>query len=213
MLQAKRSEGGLGLVNLELKDDSLKASWINFIESDSFVMETSYHKLNVIPLNKQIWKCNIDKKDVLKQFETGFWKDVLSAWAKWHFKENCLDENILDQIIWFNSHIKVNKKTVFYRKALKAGLLCMGQLIDINTSEVISVNILSQWFEMTVMECNSLVTAIPSEWKKYIKETGTRNLECSGTDKKLEIFKIKQHVASFYYKELNYDHSLLQCAF
>ena len=45
ILQANKTDAGMGLVNFEIKDDSLKVKWIQMITTDSLVAALAYRKL------------------------------------------------------------------------------------------------------------------------------------------------------------------------
>ena len=46
ILQANKSEGGAGLVNFGIKDDSLKIAWVQILETDSVISSMAYRKLS-----------------------------------------------------------------------------------------------------------------------------------------------------------------------
>ena len=55
--------------------------------------------------NINIWKCNLDHKDIGPFVQDLFWKDVFMAWSL--FKDEMAD----GQIIWLNSAIRIEGKT------------------------------------------------------------------------------------------------------
>ena len=67
---------------------------------------------------------------------------------------------MISQYIWFNSYIKVNSNVIFYEKPYKEGLKYIGQLVDTNGKRI-PTEIICMMFEITIMEYNSLWSAIP----------------------------------------------------
>ena len=63
-LQALKKDGGLGLVNLEMKDAALKASWIQYLENDDFMKESAHMSINK-NLADTIWLCNLKTRSMI----------------------------------------------------------------------------------------------------------------------------------------------------
>ena len=106
-----KKDGGLKLIDLELKDASLKISWVNILRNEPSVMNL----LNVqigMEINEDLWRINMKPREVEEYFckISLFWQDVLKAWLNLHYEENPQDPK--NQFIWWNSHIKINQKAV-----------------------------------------------------------------------------------------------------
>ena len=57
-LMQPKSNGGLGLINLTVKDKALKAQWVNHIFEDSQLFN-SVSTLLDLPLGMVTWRCNL----------------------------------------------------------------------------------------------------------------------------------------------------------
>ena len=79
VLQLNRTEGGLQLVDLVRKDDSLKVSWVCMIWDGQYPEKIPHQTLHEI--GKCIWMCNLAAKDVEVVCSTTnqFWKDVFKG--------------------------------------------------------------------------------------------------------------------------------------
>ena len=103
-------------------------------------------------LKEEIWKCNINPKDVKMTFKYSFWREVLEAWAAYNFEPE--DEikpcNIGCRLIWFNSNIRINNKLIWYRKPYESGLATLNQLINLD-SGLINSEIICEMFQLTIM--------------------------------------------------------------
>ena len=62
--------------------------------------------------------------DVRKHFKPSFWRDVLEAWALYNYEkaEEMTKDQVMNQYIWYNSHVLIEKKLVFFVKAWNEGL-------------------------------------------------------------------------------------------
>ena len=111
-------------------------------------------------LKSDIWECELSPNDAERICNDQFWKDVLVSWAK--YKGKC-KENETSHFIWFNSSIKANKRMLFIERAYKAGLKWVHQLYQGNIP--IGPEEASSKFKLSVMEYNTLISAIPKQWK------------------------------------------------
>ena len=196
-LQKNKRDGGAGLVNLRIKDDSLKIAWISIIQTDIMIEKFAYLSLNSTMCN-DIWRCNVIEKDIVVTFRDTFWRDVLIAWSKYNSHTPANRSEIVNQIIWYNSHIKCDKKVLFIKGSYEAGLITISQLILPN-GQFMPINIICAMFSLSVMECNSILSAIPKHWKKMMLEEETQKSYEYEYDK---ILKVKK-TARYYYKHVN----------
>ena len=207
ILQANRDEGGAGLVNFELKDASLKASWLQILLTDPFLASFAYSKLSK-ELQEDIWNVNIKGNDVVKLFQNSFWRDVLQAWSSFNYKPQPQGKEILGQFLWFNSHIRIGGKPILMNKPYKEGLKYLSQIVNV-TGNFLPVQIICDMFQLTMMECNSLISAIPKEWKVKCEEIPEVNVEY---DVNYNMFLRKSKCASYYYKMVNVQNGVAKNA-
>ena len=130
---------------------------------------------------------------------------MLKAWSEINYQENVQKrEEIIKQILWVNSHIRIQNKPVFYEAAFDRGLLKIGQLIDLGGNWLSSA-IIAKMFNMSVMEANSLIAAIPKQWKKILKtqKNNTSNPHLILYDE----IKEKPRIVKWAYSKLNRNNS------
>ena len=195
ILQGSRADGGAGLVNFKIKDIALKASWVKIIQTDSFLAELAYRKLGNI--GNVIWKTNLKSDDVYKVFGHGFWPDVLAAWSCYNFIKDVAEVEISNQVIWLNSHLRIANSVFFYKNAFDEGLLTLNQLI---TPEgcFLPIGILERMFNLSTMQCNSILSSIPRKWVTALK-IHVINENC--TTKYESVVKMTK-TASFIYRKV-----------
>ena len=124
LLQAKKELGGLKLVNLRARNQSLKMQWL-------FRKEAFFDDIlaTILPqgLGALFLECTMHEKWVdkfVKDCAPPFWLDVIKAW--FHLQYKTLDKiaddgDINQQIIWCNAHILIDKKTNLFFALYREG--------------------------------------------------------------------------------------------
>ena len=205
VLQASKENGGLGLVNLLYKDKALKASWVTFYKTDELCNAMLKYFLK-ITITDELWQCNLSVKDVKLLFDDCFWRDVLAAWCELHFvslEESCVNS----QIIWYNTHIRIDNKPIFWEKCYCEGLIYLNQLFDTD-GKLWPHKVIQEMFGLSQMQTNQLLTSIPTSWKKAL----TQNSQSKEDPIYNEIITSSKPVAKLY-KKLNSSTSHLHNAY
>ena len=165
ILQNPKSQGGLNLVNLNVKEKSLKATWPRILKDEKDYSEIVYRIINT-DIGEHIWRCNIEKKDIPQLgIKESFWEDVLSAWSEYNYRRQNRVEN---QIIWYNSDIKIAEKMIYWRDVYKRGLIYVHQLYE--DRQMINEKKLYELFGIDTLRLNGLKTAIPKYMKQFLEE-------------------------------------------
>ena len=162
-LQLPKKEGGLGLVMLKERDKALKATWPQILHTEKEYANLVYGIIRCTKLGNNIWRCNLNPEDVkYLRFNSTFWKDVLYSWCKYNYYQSSRIEN---QIIWYNSKIKIQGKLVMWNDSYSKGLVYVHQLFQQQTYK--SDGQLQQEYGLSTLRVNSLKSAIPGEWKAF----------------------------------------------
>ena len=130
-------EGGLGMVDIYTKDIALKTAWIKRIANSN--------KHTISPLLDEyckidthlLLKCNINTDDIgfcFKKKIPSFWFDVFKAWTKYNYVDQTEVIHPKEQIIWFNSNIKIGGQIVFIKRLFDKGITYIKDLLDENNS-------------------------------------------------------------------------------
>ena len=88
---------------------------------------------------KLIFSCNLRKDDISHiNISNEFLKELLEIWTEVHFiQSNGLDENdIKNQLIWYNSCIRVEKKPIYYKNWAANGIIKIKDLLD-NVNDIL----------------------------------------------------------------------------
>ena len=172
-LQRSVEQGGLRLFSPECKDKSIKIAWVKRFQSfDPFSKQLALYCINPKINNQEIWYLNLDKRDLGSFCKPNeFWKCVMEAWCEYNF--HTVDEinKMLHQRIWFNSHIRVNDKPIFYKTLMDKGIMEIMDIIDVNTNDFYTYEQLTQTFNVKIpfVDYFSLIDAIPRTWKQMLK--------------------------------------------
>ena len=163
ILQNSKRDGGLNLVNLKNKEIALKATWPQILYTEKDYSELVYGELRCASLGEDIWRCSLTPEDVdgLK-IRNQFWVDILKSWCNFNYFYDIRMEN---QLLWFNSRIRVQNKPVWWKDVYQKGLKNVCQLFCGNkfkTDEQV-------WEEygLSKLRFNSLKASLPKEWKDF----------------------------------------------
>ena len=85
------------------------------------------------------------------------------------YREKIDEERCKNQIIWHNSKILRDGLPFYLGHAFKNGLVFVHQLFK--NMRVISCKVAYEKFGLSIMEFNTIVSAILNHWKIYIKNT------------------------------------------
>ena len=166
MLQNSKEHGGLQLVDIERKDKSIKATWVKMLMEEKYPEHRVYQYI-CPEIGPNIWCCNISPKDVPKiKISNAFWRDVMLAWAEYHHTEQCEEEQ---QILWWNSNIRVEDAPLWIPRCAKKGLIYVHQLFDDN-GEYMCEQVVQQKYGMSVMQFNSIKAAMPKAYKSAVQK-------------------------------------------
>ena len=158
-----KEQGGLHLVNLEAKQDCIKISWIFKLNKQPLLRTCAYQTLSPV-LQERIWQCNIIGKDVsliFKENIDNFWVQMLISWCKINFRTSVPDDEIAYEILWFNSHIKINCKPILWLKWFRQNIIYVQGLVDeVNGTWKSHNQLNTNW-----LEWRQLISSLPHDWK------------------------------------------------
>jgi hypothetical protein len=199
-------EGGLKLQNLKTKIDSLKFKWIKKIVDQNVLKPWKAYISDKYkdPLDRII-AGNLHMKDMPKITED-FYNSIFQMWAKLHYHEPTKPEDILTQLIWKNSLIKVDKKTIDYKSWRDREINYIQDILN-NNGNIGSKPEIERKFNTTFkfLEYESLVHAIPRKWKDVIRnDQGNKNMIIS-RENKININNSKKSLIEITTKEVYWE--------
>ena len=98
--------------------------------------------------------------------------DIISHWQELNRVVPSAKKDVLDQIVWNNRFITINKASMYFRNWHHTGIYKLFSLLNKHNSRFLSFNEFSRKFKMksSFLQYHSLLSAIPSEWKKHLKQ-------------------------------------------
>ena len=125
-----------------------------------------------------IWLCNLNKRDIdlVRSFKESFWRDVLIDWREINFCTPTSKNQVINQIIWLNSNIRIGYKPIDFVKWRKKGITKIKDLLDEKEEKFLSKGELDAKFGCNIpfTELWGIIEAIPTEYKRLLKTNGTK---------------------------------------
>ena len=203
-LQGNKLQGGLGLTNIEFRDKSLKIQWISNIFQKEELKKLAYYVMNN-PMGDLIWQVQLKVSDIKLVFgEENFWTDVLKAWCSLVYKTPSSKEQVREQVIWWNSSIKIDSKLVYYPKWAEKGIIKIDHLLN-EKDEFLTLNQFNRKYnvDFPFTMYGGIISAIPDMWKQLLKSNANAAFE-----NRLHELKNKK-VSNTVYKSLCFNDTLL----
>ncbi len=165
--------GGMLVPDIALKNAALKIAWVQRVLNK----ECTFNLLigRTIPISLDLfWYCNMNQDDVYavtNNISNMFVKHMMQAWFKYRFNNPTNIDQIYNQVIWFNSHIKINSRTVFNKHLYDNNIIYVHQFFD-EQGEILNIEQLQQQYhvEINYLGYYGIISAIPQKWKRIIKE-------------------------------------------
>ena len=200
-----KKDGGLNMLDFTLFDNALKIVWVKRLCTND------ERPWKFIPLSllsnvggSLLFQCNYNIQYLpLNEYLPKFYRDIISHWQKIKNINPKTKGDVLNQIIWNNQFIRVNKLSVFFPAWNKVGIEKLSCLFDNEGNTLLSLTTLMQKYNV---KCNflqyySLLSAIPQEWKTMLKQ------ECSLTSTEYVTPSIEKLTCKIIYNTLlNHQH-------
>ena len=158
----KKTQGGLKLVNLEVKQRALQISWIFRLQKDPFLEQCAYSQLSPA-LGPLIWLCNLKKQDVAKMFGQNIWAKILVAWSTINYFVPMSRDEIMHQLLWANSFIRVNNTPIIWRHWIQKDIVRVKDIVNENG------DLNCQLYNLNWLEVQQLGKALLQEWWSALK--------------------------------------------
>ena len=168
ILKQPLEKGGLKFVDIEDQHRGLKIAWVKrILNTQSNLMVFAQTKIPYI--EDLIWRCNLHSKDIKSLFQLGsIWTDILESWCIYNYYEPNNVEDILSQVLWYNSFIRKNNLPFIEKSLFSNGIIYVRDLID----ETGCLNIPESVSHAHIMSFNSVIAAVPQKWKQVLSNSG-----------------------------------------
>lgn len=157
---------------MESKVKALKASWvIRICKNDN----AKWKSLPAVYFGTDNL-CNFFQfNQSKKKYTVKFYQDIQNYWSELQCIENVNKESILNQVIWNNRYITIDKKTFMWKNWSQHGILYIKDLLHTETNLFYSHDELQDKYHIEVTFLNALQIrhCIPLEWRSVIKSVNT----------------------------------------
>ena len=193
-----KGEGGAGLVNLQLRDHAMKLAWIAKVFTNPIIENLSTTLLNN-PLGTLIWELNIAPVDfIYLNVPDSFWADVLFLWCKYDYNESQQVPHPGNQIIWFNSSVRISDKPIFYQNWFNQGVIRLKDMQH-ETGRMLTFQEFSRKYNILTnfLEYQGVVAAIPKTWRNKMQQIENSDITL------LQTIKLASKPTSKIYQQIN----------
>jgi hypothetical protein len=204
ILQNTKQSGGVSMPDIILKDKGLKISWAKRLVQSNYLAECMY--ISTWITNIDIWKCNLNPSDINVLFRkkpNKYNRDIFSAWSYYSYNTPDTSLEIMNQFIWFNSHIRIDGKPTFNNRMYTAGIQYVKQLLDQN-GNILNYQYFIQKYGINVNFLNylSIINAIPPSWKVTLFENNNDDNHTAYTYSIDKIINVKSKICKIVYAEM-----------
>ncbi len=166
--------GGLKLPHLPTQIDAIKIAWVKRIMMAENNCVWKLFAQNCLKLDiKLLFEVNISFKDLEKVIPGKlnlFWKDVLKSWCEYNHCNPMDKFAIQNQVIWYNSYIKINSRTCFYKQWNVKGVYKIKDLLKQDNSFLSFAEFKNKYdVNCDFLTYYGLLEAIPKVWKTILK--------------------------------------------
>jgi len=183
VLKSTKNMGGADMVDLKIKDTSLKLAWINkLISLDGNWKDYITSKIPISDL-EYFFHSNLKFSDLpFRLPKNSFWSSVFEKWCNIGYRSiEFYDtyKEILSRNIWFNSNIKFNNSIIFWRQWYNKGVKTIGDIYNVNTRTFLSYKELVDKYGIkdNYLSLMSLISAIPKKWRRNLKLKDTNTID------------------------------------
>ena len=165
--------GGLKMIDIETFIWSLKAGWVKRLAQteNNKLLKTVYEKdLNQFG-GDILFESSLSKEDIIRHFsKKPFLRDVLLAWN--NLTSKTVIYNYGNEVIWNNSNIRVDDKTIFFKNWQQSGIKYVKDMFDNDRQSFYTFAALKEKFDLPssdFLKYLSILNSLPNAWKRSLK--------------------------------------------
>ena len=205
--------GGVNMVDIKLLKKSINISWVPRLVTKYNTWSSRILLDILIEPNennpKYLFRANLNSTDLTHWFklsENNPWSEILVDWCNYNYKvkEMLYNKNsILDQTLWFNSHLRISHRPVYYKSWYDNGLRYITDLVSGNKWKNISEIEAEFGFSPKLLDYLGILTCIPKQWRQIIttqREPYVQWKEPTSIDRLCKVEKVSKTV----YTELSH---------
>jgi hypothetical protein len=154
--------GGLKLTDIESKIESILIGWIKRICNDNTCNWTATLKSYL--KSSDMTNLFKENRDVITT-DSLFYQSILNSWKKVREQKEITKFTIQNEIIWNNRFIKINNKTLNWKKWKAKGIIKLSDILDRNGKFLTLVEIKNKYgISVNILDYISLTKNMPKDW-------------------------------------------------
>ena len=162
---------GLKFPCIMTKDKSLKIAWVKRIVDNEVSHISPFLEENIIIDLHLFFQCNLKVTDLNRTWRSkppSFWLDVLTAWCNSNYRKATEIQNPENEIVWFNSNIKIDGVVVFIVNMYDKGVNRVSDLKKDNDTFLTFDEFMVKYpgTRIHFLQYLSLINAMPANYKK-----------------------------------------------
>ena len=166
---ANYNKGGIMLPNIDAIVKSQKAAWVKRLLNIN--LPTYYYLDTFLPDMKlaDLLQCTIEPEELSLDIPL-FYRQILQAWfITKDLIEQKNKKHFTNEILWFNKKIRIQNKTVFYKKWYTKGIRCLKDLLKSNNTFLSYHDFKAKYgIETNELVYMGFIDAVPKSWKKQL---------------------------------------------
>ena len=203
LLYNEYNDGGIKMLHIHSFCMAQKLVWIQrYFDKENDGKWKIFFKKKISSFGgNRIFEWNFSEKDV-PVMGSYFWSDILKAWSGYRYFNPVKFKDVLNEPLWFNSHIrKKDGNLLYYKKWLNAGVVYVKDILNANYSFKSYDDITCRYGSLSFIEYLSLLTAFPRVWNDLLNGEIFEE-EDSNPLQYLNVLLMKKKVSKFGYNNL-----------
>lgn len=163
--------GGLKLPDLQTRVQVIHLKWIRYMWDNQnspltriFVVSCHSHDAKMLLQCKTKFVHKLDERYT-------FLYEILSTWARVHIFQPASVEDVLEQVLWHNDYITVNKASLCWRAWNRAGIVYVNDLLHPSLPRLLSHEEIVQRYGVTCsfLDALQIRSSLPGHWRTLIQ--------------------------------------------
>ena len=160
-------EGGMQMPDIFSFCQAVKLTWFRrLINEDCYLNKVVSY---ISGTDLKLYICGKVHIDLIHKFPK-FYKQIFEFWNVIHNVQPKSATDVVKEVIWHNKLTLIENNPVFYSEWFHKGIVHIGNIID-GDGKLLTMNTLNRIYgiEIDQMKYNSIISAIPKEWKRLLK--------------------------------------------
>ena len=166
-------KGDLDLPDFEIMNNARKVTWIKRLHESSGKASWSHIPLSFLKEvgSSFLLECNYDLKCLKVSIPIKFYEDILHTWQTINQHTPESKEQILNEILWNNRFIKIEKFSVYYQSWHMARVIRVNDIFCENNFLTFNDFCRNFAIKTNFLTYYGLCNAIPQKWIRLLKES------------------------------------------